>query len=120
MSAGSTLDVRTSTSGSVHVLHVAGDVDFLVSDQFSTAIDAALAAASSSLVIDMSSVRFIDSSAIGILIRAHKSMAGRPGSFALVAASPMILRVISIVRLDTVFSIYPDIASAVAAANNQG
>jgi anti-sigma B factor antagonist len=120
MSSGPTLDVRTSTSGSVQVVHVAGDVDFAVSDQFAAAVEAALAAATYSLVIDMSSVRFIDSSAIGILIRAHKAMAARGGAFGLVAASPMILRVISIVRLDTVFSIYPDIASAVAAANNQG
>lgn len=100
----------------VSVFVVSGDVDFAVRADFHSAIDAAVAGARSPLVIDLSAVRYIDSSGFVGLIRAQKQMADRSDKLYVVVGSSNVRRLFSILSLDQVFALYETRKSAVAAA----
>lgn len=69
------------------------------------------------VLVDLSRVSYIDSSGIASLVEALQS-AGKSGiALGLVAISPMALRVFKLARLDKVFTIYPDLGAALAAAD---
>jgi anti-sigma B factor antagonist len=59
------------------------------------------------VLVDLSGVKYLDSSGVASLIEAHQ-LARRSGTaFALVAVSPAAMRVLQLARLDRVFTIHP-------------
>lgn len=97
---------------SADIVHVFGDVDLSTSQEFENALTRA-SRAGSPLIIDLSECRFIDSSAIAVMIRTHE----RLGSDLrlVVPDAGNIARVLSICKLDDVFVIAPDLEAAVVA-----
>ena len=66
------------------------------------------------IYIDMSEVGYIDSSGLAVLIDAMQRIANYGGKFGLIALRPAVSTVMEIARLDQVFRIYPDRASAIS------
>ncbi len=64
------------------------------------------------MVLDLSSVSFVDSSALGSLIAAVKRM-GPLGTLAIAGVQPAVARLFSITRMDRVFSLHPGTAEAI-------
>jgi anti-anti-sigma factor len=60
---------------SADVLHVFHEVDFASSAEFETELDAL--PASRGVVVNLAGCRYIDSSALGVLIRAHRRLGPR-------------------------------------------
>ncbi len=60
------------------------------------------------LVIDFSTVRFLTSAALGLLIRISKKVREQGGRLALCSIQPKIYEVFRITQLDQVFQIFPD------------
>ena len=69
----------------------------------------------SDLVLDLSSVNVMDSSGLGALVSCLKRMGAR-GSIAIVGAKGSVARLFSLTRMDRVFSMQPDVDTAVAQA----
>lgn len=67
------------------------------------------------LVVDMSNVAYIDSSGVASLVEAFQVSRKKSAAFALAAVSPSAMRVLSLARLDKVFTIHPDVNAATAA-----
>ena len=67
------------------------------------------------LVVDMSSVAYIDSSGVASLVEAFQVSRKKGTDFSLAAVSPAAMRVLSLARLDKVFNIHADVNTAVAA-----
>ncbi len=67
------------------------------------------------IYVDMSEVGYIDSSGLAVLIDAMQRIANYGGKFGLIAIRPAVRTVLEIARLDQVFRVYPDRASAVSA-----
>lgn len=67
------------------------------------------------IYVDMAEVAYIDSSGLAVLIDAMQRIANYGGKFGLIAIRPAVRTVLDIARLDQVFRIYPDRASAVSA-----
>ena len=65
--------VEQSGNGEVTVL-ATGDIDLLSKDAFNESLDRALEAADHKLVIDLSGVDFLDSTALNSLVRVHSTM----------------------------------------------
>lgn len=84
-------------------------------DDFRAKWSDALATGAKHLVIILSKVPMIDSSAIGSLIRAQSAIKAVSGSMRLVGPNETILTALRVTRLDKVFEVHPDEASAVAA-----
>lgn len=60
------------------------------------------------ILLDFSSVRFLSSSMLGVLVRLHKKAVAIGGRLALLGLQPKLLKVFKITRLDKVFDIYDD------------
>ena len=67
------------------------------------------------LLLDFSGVSYIDSSGLATLIEYFQAVQGFKGKLALASLSPRVKNVFEIVRLEQIFSLHPDIPSALAA-----
>jgi anti-sigma B factor antagonist len=67
------------------------------------------------IYIDMTEVKYIDSSGLAVLIDAMQRIANYGGKFGLINIRPAVRTVLEIARLDQVFRVYPDRASALSA-----
>lgn len=94
------------------VLTVAGDVDLATAPALENAIDAALAAKPTALVIDLAAVSFLASAGMAVLVGAHK----RAGDtrIAVVADGPATSRQLKVTSLDQVFALHPTLDEALA------
>jgi anti-sigma B factor antagonist len=66
------------------------------------------------LVLDFSTVKFLSSAVLGLLIRVSKKVYERDGQLRLCHINPRIYEIFKITRLTKIFDIYPDRAAAVA------
>ena len=66
-------------------------------------------------VVDLDAVDFLDSTALGVLVGAHKRFAKTGGGLVLVCTTPRILRVLEVTGLSRVFAVHGSVEEAVAA-----
>lgn len=66
------------------------------------------------VVLDLSSVRFLDSTGLGVLVHLHKR-AARGGRFVLCGVGEMVLDVLRLTRMDRALSVVPTAADAIRA-----
>lgn len=64
------------------------------------------------LVVDLSAVRFIDSSGLGALLSGYKNANLRQGSLVLSGLQPRVQSMFELTRLHRVFDIYPTLEAA--------
>ena len=96
------------------VLRLTGSVDLEHSpDIRRTLLDAV--AERINVFVDLSEVTYIDSSGIACLVEALQTARDRGASLGLISVSRQAMRVLELARLDMVFSIHDDLASALQA-----
>lgn len=71
----------------------------------------------STLVIDLSAVTFLDSSALGALVGALRRLRERDGGLRIVEPSTTAARIFSLTGLDAVFDLYPTCGAALSGAS---
>jgi anti-sigma B factor antagonist len=93
------LDERTS------VLGVEGELDLASAPNLKWALADVLGTGASQLVIDLSGVTFIDSTALGVLVGAHR---GLPAGtrMAIVCSHPDVLNIFELTGLDATFEMF--------------
>ena len=64
------------------------------------------------IIVQLESVRFIDSSGLGALLSGYKNAAAKSGKFALACCRPQVLSMFELTRLNRVFEIYTDLNEA--------
>ena len=69
------------------------------------------------LVVDLSAVTFLDSTGLGVLIRAQKQIAATHKSMSLAGPTGMVAKVLSITRIDDAIPVYPNLDTALSATN---
>jgi anti-sigma B factor antagonist len=106
------LSITTEAKGEVTVVHVSGDLDVYTAPRLKETLDKALAG--NRLVLDLSSVEFIDSTALGVLVGALQLSQSSGGDLRLVVGDPFLLKVFRITGFDGMFSIYPQLEDALA------
>lgn len=112
-------DCNELLEGDVRVLRVAGDVDFDVAPQLKRAIISCIDAGERRLIIDLSEVGFIDSTAIGVLVGAIKRLRGAGGSLVVVCNNEDVRGIFDAVGLENVIPLHTcreDAFAALAAA----
>ena len=90
------------------VLVVGGEVDYEVSPQLKARLMKAIKAGTRRLVLDLTDVSFIDSTAIGVIagvVERLDEVGG--GSVAVVSTHEKVMQIFEITGLDRVFTIYP-------------
>jgi anti-sigma B factor antagonist len=110
--AGNGCDHRVDANWTV--LDVRGEVDLSWSQDIRRQVLDALSA-TPALAVVLNRVSYIDSSGIAALVEGFQQARARGLRFALVAPSPSVTSVLELARLDRVFPIHADLASAQAA-----
>ncbi len=101
--------------GESGVVTVSGEVDMYTAPQLKECMLDLIDGGARRIVIDLSAVTFIDSTALGVLIGGVRRLHGADGAMALVVTSRPVERVLSITGLDRVFSIHATLDEALAA-----
>jgi anti-sigma B factor antagonist len=98
------------------VLVVGGEVDFEVSPQLKARMMRTIKGGRRRLVLDLSDVTFIDSTAIGVIAGAVEKLdeAGG-GSLAIVCTHEKVMQIFEITGLDSVITVHPTREEALAA-----
>ena len=97
------------------VLSLAGELDLYNAEEVRGALLNACADDPQILVVDLGEVRFIDSTALGVLIEARSRMADRSG-FRLAAPGLETRRALEVSGLDRHFLVHDTVAEALEAA----
>jgi anti-anti-sigma factor len=105
--------VAVDRRGTAAIVQLAGELDLYNADEIRTALAAVIAAGPERVVVEMSQVEFIDSTALGVLIEARSKL-GRGG---LVLATPQIAtrRALQVSGLDRHLPIHDSVDAALAA-----
>ncbi len=103
-----------SRDGTV-VVSLAGELDLYNAEEVRGALLDATAGGPGVLVVDLEEVRFIDSTALGVLIEARSRMADRSG-FRLAAPGLETRRALEVSGLDRHFVVHDTVAEALEAA----
>jgi anti-sigma B factor antagonist len=98
----------------IAVLKVGGDIDLATVAVLEAAIDEALVAKPTGLVIDLSDVGFLASAGLQTLVATHNNVT-QSGQFAVVANSAATSRPIQLTGLDQIFELYPTLDEALTA-----
>lgn len=101
--------------GTLGLVVLTGEVDIYTAPRFKECMVGLLDAGVDRLVIDLSGVTFIDSTALGVLIGGVRRVHGGSGGMTLVVTSSPVERVLSITGLDRVFALHATREAAVEA-----
>ncbi|SRR6266404_1411280 len=99
-----------------NVLPLAGEIDLYISPIVRTSLNGMIAKKPKQLVVDLSGVAYIDSAGLAAVIEAMQEVEAYGGKFALTGLQKTVRSIFEMSRLDQVFSIFPDVDAALAAA----
>jgi len=94
------------TGAGLGIVSLSGEVDIYTAPQFKECMLELIDTGVERLVVDMSGVTFIDSTALGVLIGGVRRVHTAGGAMALVVTNRAVERVLSITGLDRVFTIH--------------
>ncbi len=98
-----------------NIISLEGEIDLHESPNVRESLRPLIETKVQRIYVDMSEVNYIDSSGLAVLIDAMQRIANYGGKFGLIAIRPAVRTVLEIARLDQVFRVYPDRASAITA-----
>jgi len=101
--------------GEVAVVAPAGRIDSNTAAGLERAVFQRLDAGQNRLVVDLAGVEYISSAGLRVLLVMAKKVQQAKGKVALFGLSPNVREVFSVSGFDTIFSIQPDSAAALAA-----
>ncbi len=115
--AGSNCTLEERRIAGVSVVGVTGVVDMLTAPELEKAIAEAAKSSPAAVVVDMSSVEFLASAGMGVLIAAQDELAPAI-RFAVVADGPATSRPLKLVGVTDVIDLYATLDEALAALTN--
>ncbi len=109
-----TFAVTEESVGRSIVVTLSGEIDVAAAPTVRERLEQA-ASGDGTLIVDLTGVSFIDSTALGVLIGIHKQRVGADAGMRLVVSEPRILKVFEITGLTDLFDIVPSLAEATSA-----
>lgn len=107
------IQINITAHQQAQIVTVRGEVDLYSSPKMREAIFKVMKQRHPSvIVIDLTDVTYTDSSGIATLVEGLQFARGIQAQFILVGLSPAVLEVFQLVRLQTVFKIYPTVEAA--------
>lgn len=101
--------IKVELVSNVEIVSIESDtLNALISEKVKDEINSMIEGGSSRLIIDLSNVRYIDSSGFGSLLFISRTAKNNYGTVKFCSISPEVMKVLELLHLDTVFSICPD------------
>jgi anti-sigma B factor antagonist len=111
--------ISSATLGrGVQIVSIGGEVDMHTAPRLDEEIAAAMESGARRVVVDLAGTSFIDSTVVGVLLRAHQRLNGQDGQLVLVADDPRILRVFQLTGLDRRFAIERSLVETIGKLSN--
>lgn len=108
------LQLATSSHGTASVVSATGEVDVFSAPDLDSELSALVAAGSPRLVVDLAGVTFLDSTGLGVLVKALKHAREAGGWLHLVVTSDRIRKIFEITGLDASIPIFDTAQDALA------
>ncbi|MEM9638558.1 MAG: STAS domain-containing protein [Pseudomonadota bacterium] len=106
------MQLSTKTEEQLCIVSVQEDrIDAAVALEFKDAMREQTENSPATVILDLSQVQFIDSSGLGAIVAAMKSL-GTDRKMALAGLTPTVERVFQLTRMDTVFSVFTTLDGA--------
>ncbi len=111
-----TTSVATVESGSepYTLVELVGEADVTNSDALREVLDAEVAKQPRTLIIDLSGLRFMDSSALHVILRANRSMDRQGGVVALAGPRDPVAKMLRLTAADQLIPVFPNVGEAIA------
>jgi len=106
--------VVASLTRELALVSVSGELDLHTAGSLQTRIEEADTVGAGTVVVDLSEISFIDSSALEVLVRETKRLEGRGHSLVLVTNDPRTRRILEVTGLDRVLRTYATLQDALA------
>ena len=103
-----------SVSDPYTLVELAGEADVTNSDALREVLDAEVARQPRTLVIDLGELRFMDSSALHVILRANRAMDRHGGVLALARPGETVARMLRLTAADQLIPVYASVAEATA------
>lgn len=100
----------------VAVVTLEGEIDLYTAPRFKEALGQGIDEGARHVIVDLSSVTFVDSTALGVLVGGARRLRLHDGSLVVVAGLDRIRRIFEIAGLGGAFAILPTLDDALAAA----
>ena len=113
------LAVERSRGDGYELLEVEGELDIATAPRMIAALNESFARLDRPLIVDLSSVDFMDSTGLALLMNAHRRVKRRGQGFAIVCPGGPISRVFEIADMVDSLHVYPDRVSAERAATKR-
>ncbi len=108
------VDVSERDGWTIMALREASLMDPAIIEALGAHVDRLLGKGSNRLIIDFREVQYISSSMIGVLVGARQAVVRAGGKLILAGLSPRLHELLKITRLEKMFVLEPDVASALA------
>ncbi len=108
------LQLTTRHEGDVAIVGAQGEVDVFTAPGLDAELDALVSGGDSRLVVDLSGVAFLDSTGLGVLVKALKRAREADGWLRLVVTGDRIRKIFEITGLDASIPIFDTAQDAIA------
>jgi len=98
--------------GQIALVSVSGELDLYVENELRDALASAAALHVTTVVVDVSGVSFLDSTACGILVTEARRMRREKRGFVLVSNGNFASRVLGVAGIDQIVPVYPSLHAA--------
>ena len=105
--------VSTTQDGDYTVVAVTGELDVYTAPVLEESLGELIDGGNRELVVDLTEVTFMDSTGLGLLIKALKWVREHDGSLRIVANTEKVLKVFRVTGLDGVLSLHASRAEAI-------
>ena len=100
----------------IGVVVLEGEIDIYSAPEFKEVLVGGIESGARRVIVDLSRVTFIDSTALGVLVSGAKRVRPRDGNLDIVCTDQNIIRIFEITGLDRIFGIYASRREAIKAA----
>ena len=105
---------RESAGEPYTLVEVTGEADVTNTDELRRLLDDEVAQQPRMMIIDLSGLRFMDSSALHALLRTNRSMDREGGVLALVSPQPAVAKILRLTTADRLIPVFASVADAAA------
>jgi anti-sigma B factor antagonist len=106
------IDIAIRTIGGAVIVAPSGEVDLTTSPMLRAVVDRVIDDGADAVVLDLSGVGFMDSTALGALVRFHRRLGGR---LVVAGSRPVVQRLFEITKFTSVLRLTDSVATALTA-----
>ena len=101
------LDITTEVGGpGVALVGLTGEIDLYTCPEFKQELLRVIADGATLVVVDLTKTTFIDSTALGVIIRGVERLKQKDGRLVVVCTDPSIVKIFEVTGLNRIFSVY--------------